>query len=105
MELKPSLIASQHTTVSNSVVREPQKESAARQQQQQKQVADLLNTQVVIRPGGTEAFEQAERFRQKHSFQERTDARSRQAIDTYQSLLKEDKRMEMQQLMGVDTYA
>lgn len=104
MELESSIVASQNAVVVNPTVREPQKEADVRQQQQQRQVTEFPRTQVVTRQGGAEAFEQAERFRERQSFQEQPSSRSRQAIDAYQSLLREDKRSEIQQLMGVDTY-
>lgn len=104
MELESSIVASQNAVVVNPTVREPQKEADVRQQQQQRQVTEFPRTQVVTRQGGAEAFEQAERFRERQSFQEQPSGRSRQAIDAYQSLLREDKRSEIQQLMGVDTY-
>jgi len=104
LELESSLVASQNAVVVNPSVREPHKEADLRQQQQQRQVTEFPKTQVVTRQGGAEAFDQAEKFRQKQDFQEQPGAKGRQAIDAYQSLLREDKRAEISQLMGVDTY-
>lgn len=105
MELETSIVASQNAVVVNPSVREPNRDAESRQQKQQTQVTEFPRTQVVTRQGGAEAFEKAERFRQQNSgFQEQQGSKGRQAIEAYQSQLKDSRREEIHQLMGVDTY-
>ena len=108
MEIESSVVASQNAIISNPPVREPQKEVDARQQQEQRKNTELPRTQTVIRTGNNQIFEQAEKFREKQSFNESfrepRDARAQQAISAYQSLDKEARRAEIQELMGVGTY-
>jgi len=108
VEIESSVVASQNAIVSNPTVREPQREADLRQQQEQRQETELPKNQTVVRSGDNQVFEQAEKFRQKQSsseqFREPRDNRSQAAISAYQSLAKEAKREEIQQLMGVDTY-
>lgn len=108
MEIESSLVASQNAIVVSPSVKEPQRESDVRQQQEQKQNAELPKYQAVVRSGDTQVFEQAEKFRQKQGFDEQyrdqPGAKAQQAISAYQSLYKEARREEIQQLMGVDTY-
>lgn len=108
MEIESSVVASQNAIISNPAVREPQREADLRQQQEQRQETELPKNQTVVRSGDNQVFEQAEKFRQKQSssdqFREPRDNRSQVAVSAYQSLAKEAKREEIQQLMGVDTY-
>lgn len=108
MDIESSLVASQNAIAVNPSVREPQREADLRQQQEQKQNTELPKYQAVVRSGDNQVFEQAEKFRQKQDFNEQyrdqPGAKGQQAISAYQSLQKEAKREEIQQLMGVDTY-
>lgn len=106
MEIESSIIAAQNSLVINPPLREPQREVDARQQQEQRQTTELPQTQVVNNRGGAQAFEQAERFRQQQqTFYDQPNSRTREALNAYQSLATEQRRSEIQQLVGVDTYA
>ena len=106
MEIESSLVAAQNGLAITPTTREPQREAEARQQQEQRQATELPRSQVVVRQNTPEAFQQAERFKeQKATAFEQTDPRARRAIDQYQSLATEQRRSEIQQMMGIDTYA
>lgn len=106
MEIESSIVASQNSLAINPLVREPQREADTRQQQEQRQNTELPQTQVVNNRGSAQAFEQAERFRQQQqTFYDQPNNRARQALNAYQSLTTEQRRSELQQLVGVDTYA
>lgn len=105
MEVESSLVASQNAIAVNPAVKEPQREADVRQQQEQRQTTEFPRTQVVVRQGTNETFNQAERFREeRQAFREPSDSRARQALEAYQSLEREEKRSEIQQTMGVDTF-
>ena len=105
-KLKSSLVAAQNGLAITPTTREPQKDAEARQQQEQRAATELPRSQVVVRQNNPEAFQQAERFReQKATAYEQPNARARNAINQYQSLATEQRRSEIQQLMGIDTYA
>lgn len=108
MEIEASVVASQNAIIVNPSVKEPQREADVRQQQEQRQNTELPKFQTVVRSGDNQIFEQAEKFREKQSsgeqFREPSDNKAQLAISAYQSLAKEARREEIQQLMGVDTY-
>ena len=105
MELESSLIAAQNALIVNPSLRDPQQQADAREQQLQKRNTELPLSQVVVRQNKPEAFAQAERFRQQQqTFNDNPNNRSRTAINTYQSLAKEQQRQDLQRLLGVDTY-
>ncbi len=105
MEVESSLVAAQNALTITPASREPQKQAEVREQQAQRQTTELPATQVVSRQPSAETFEQAEKFRQDQGFQERSNTRAKEAINAYQSLASEQKRQEIQQMLGVDTYA
>ncbi|WP_416308100.1 hypothetical protein [Neptunicella sp. SCSIO 80796] len=104
MEIESSLVASQNALASNPPVREPQRDVEARQQQQQQKVTQLPRSQVVIRQGNTQAFEDADKFRQQQAIYDQPASKNRQAINAYQTLQREGLRSEIHQSLGVDTY-
>ena len=105
MELESSLVAAQNALAVNPTHRDPQQQAEAREQQIQRRNTELPLSQVVVRQNNPEAFAQAERFReQQQTFNENSNNRSRNAINSYQSLDKEQQRQDLQQLLGVDTY-
>ena len=110
MDIEASIVAPQNALVVNPSVREPQREVDARQQQEQRQNSELPRQQTVVRSGDAQAYEQAEKYRQKQgqvageTFRERSDAKAEFAISAYQSLQNEARREEIKQMMGVDTY-
>lgn len=106
MEIESSLVAAQNALTVNPAPREPQREAEARQEQTQRQSTELPRTQVVVRQGSSEAFEQADRFRQnRETGFDQPSGRARNAIAAYQSLETEQRRSEIQELFGVDTFA
>lgn len=105
MELESSLVAAQNALVVNPSLRDPQQQAEAREQQIQRRNTELPLSQIVVRQNNTEAFAQAERFRQQQqTFSDNSSNRSRNAINTYQSLSTEQQREDLQRLLGVDTY-
>lgn len=105
MELESSLVAAQNALVINPSLREPQQQAEAREQQIQRRNTELPAPQVVVRQNNPEAFAQADRFRQQQqTFSDNPNNRSRNAINTYQSLATEQQREGLQRLLGVDTY-
>jgi len=107
VELESSLIASQNALAITPNAREPQQEAQARRQEEQRRSAtEFPREQVVVRQGNAEAFNQAERFQnQRQSNYDQPNSRARNAINAYQSLATEQQRSELNQLLGVDTYA
>lgn len=105
MEVESSLVAAQNALTIAPASREPQKQAEVREQQAQRQTTELPASQVVSRQPTAEAFEQAEKFSQQQGFQERANSRAKDAIDAYQSLATDQKRQEIQQMLGIDTYA
>lgn len=105
MEVESSLVAAQNALTITPSTREPQKQAETREQQVQRQSTELPLTRVVVRQNSAEAFEQAEKFRQQHSFQDQSTSKAKAAISAYQSLATDQQRREVQQLLGVDTYA
>lgn len=60
----------------------------------------------VIRQGDRESYSKAEQyFQQKQSHQDQPNAKNQKVLEQYGMLAKEDKRAEVQLLMGVDTFA
>lgn len=105
MELESSLIAAQNALVVNPSLRDPQQRAEAREQQIQRRNTELPSSQVVVRQNNPEAFAQAERFRQQQqTFNDNANNRSRNAINSYQALAKEQQREDLQRFLGVDTY-
>ena len=66
-------------------------------------VASATDAPVILRQGGPEAFVQADSFRQQGTG-EQSSLRGQQAIDAYETIAKEQRRGEIQLLLGVDTY-
>ncbi|AWL12298.1 hypothetical protein HMF8227_01825 [Saliniradius amylolyticus] len=58
-----------------------------------------------VRQGNAELQFQADRFRHQSAFYDQPPRRGQQAIDAYQTLAREEKRAEIQSMMGVDTFA
>lgn len=105
MEIESSLIAAQNALAINPAVREPQKEADTRQQKAERQNTEFPRTQVVVRQGSSQAYREAEKFReQQQSFYDQPNSRSSAAINAYESLAREQQRSEIQQSLGVDTY-
>lgn len=106
MDIESSLVAAQNGLAITPNQREPQREAENRQQQAERQTTELPRQQVVVRQGNPEAFERADQFRQQQqATYAQPDARARNAINAYQSLANQQQRSEVQQLMGIDTYA
>ncbi|WP_156896272.1 hypothetical protein [Aestuariibacter salexigens] len=106
MEIESSLVASQNALVTNPVNRQPEREAEARQQQQQRETTELPRTQVVSRQASAEAFEQAERFRQRQQTSyDQPGRQGQQAVNAYQSLAIEQQREQVRTMLGVDVYA
>lgn len=105
MEVESSLVAAQNALTIAPAPREPQKQAETREQQNQRQATELPVAQVVVRQPNAQAYEQAEEFRQQQGFQERANSRAQEAINAYQSLASNQQREELQQMLGVDTYA
>jgi hypothetical protein len=72
-------------------------------------VAAILGTidqgRSAVRQGGVKAFDQAESYRQQQTTTEQLTLRSQNAVEAYHSISKEQQRGEIQQLLGVDTFA
>ncbi|GEA13434.1 hypothetical protein [Alteromonas sp. KUL49] len=105
MELESGLVAAQNALVVNPPVREPQREEVNRQQEQNRQTTEYPRTQVVVRQSA-EAFEQADQFQRQNnvSYDQQSNFKARRALDAYASLEREERREELQQILGVDTY-
>lgn len=107
MEIESSIVASQNALAVNSPQREPQRDAAAQQQVQQRQAAtELPPARVVVRQANAQAFAEAEQYQQRSGFAyEQPNNKAKSALDAYQSLQREQKRSELQSLLGVDIYA
>ncbi len=65
-----------------------------------------LPTNPVFKRGNSESFSKAEQyFQQKHSSHDQPSEKNQKIIEHYNALDREDKRAEVQKLMGVDTFA
>lgn len=104
MEIESSIVASQNALGINPSVREPQRDADARHQQQQRSVTEHPKTQVVIRQGNTEAFKQADNYREQRAIYDQPDSRGRNAIQAYQSLQRQSQQENIHTSLGVDTY-
>lgn len=105
MDIERSHIAAQSSLAVNPAVREAQPSTRQRRANDTVQSNDQQPpTQVVLRRPDTNAFEQAERFSQRTGY-DQLDSRNAAALNAYQSLEKEQKRAELQNMLGVDTYA
>lgn len=66
----------------------------------------VVSNKPVVRQGDTESYSKAEQyFQQKQSQQDQPNAKNQKVLEQYGMLAKEDKRAEVQLLMGVDTFA
>tara|TARA_R110000782_G_scaffold124469_1_gene215923 strand:+ start:75 stop:386 length:312 start_codon:yes stop_codon:yes gene_type:complete len=96
-----------------SALQSPLNDKAIKRNKQQENansdVASALggakDVQDIIRQGSVEAFGQADSFRQTTRSDDTSTFSSQSAIDTYQSVSREERRSEIQQLLGVDTFA
>jgi hypothetical protein len=65
----------------------------------------LRNQPSIIRPGDERGQQSARQFNEEQSaIQEDASSRNNRAIAAYQSFAREDRRAEVQQLLGVDTF-
>lgn len=70
------------------------------------EIAQVAQRPVILQSGDSEAFNQADDFRrEQNSGFERQRGRSNRAIQAYQSFARDERRQEVQQLLGVDTFA
>ena len=67
-------------------------------------INSLTDGPVMLRAGGAEAFVQADSFRKQARGSEQTSLQSQQGIAAYETIAKEQRRGEIQLLLGVDTY-
>jgi len=67
-------------------------------------VNSATESPVALRPGGKEAFVQADSFRKQPGGREQISFHGQQAIEAYETITKEQRRGEIQLLLGVDTY-
>lgn len=58
----------------------------------------------IIRAGDTQAFAKAESFTNQSSSQSKLSLNEKNAIDAYQSMLKDQQKQDIQMLLGVDTF-
>lgn len=58
----------------------------------------------IIRAGDTQAFAKAESFTNQTSSQSSLSLNEKNAIDAYQSMLKDQQKQDIQMLLGVDTF-
>lgn len=106
MEVESSLVAAQNGLMITPPDREPQRQAETQQQQDQRRQTELPREQVVVRQASPEAAGQADQFRrQQQTSYEQPDPRARSAINAYQSLAIEQRRSEIQEMFGIDTYA
>tara|TARA_R110000744_G_scaffold288591_1_gene399589 strand:+ start:425 stop:748 length:324 start_codon:yes stop_codon:yes gene_type:complete len=96
-----------------SALQSPLNDKAIKRNKQQEStnsdVASALggakDVQDIIRKGSVEVFSQADSFRQPATSDDTSTFSSQNAIDTYQGVSREERRNEIQQLLGVDTFA
>ena len=106
MEIESSIVASQNALITNPALRQPEREADARSQQQQRVQTELPASQTVVRQASSEAFEQAERFRQgRRSGYDSPNPQNQAALNAYQSLARDGQREEIRGLLGIDIYA
>lgn len=67
-------------------------------------INSATDSPVLLRPGGKEAFVQADSFRKQTGSREQSSLHGQQAIEAYETIAKEQRRGEIQLLLGVDTY-
>lgn len=59
---------------------------------------------VVVKPGSEPVFKQAEAFRDNGTSKSSNGLKEQVAIEAYQSIAKEQRRQDIQMLLGVDTF-
>ncbi|MFT5312805.1 MAG: hypothetical protein ACI8Z9_001286 [Paraglaciecola sp.] len=67
-------------------------------------VNSATESPVALRSGGKEAFVQADSFRKQPGSSEKGSFHGQYAIEAYETIAKEQRRGEIQLLLGVDTY-
>ena len=103
MRVESSVSALQRPLHDNAIKRNKQEDNA--KQDVASAFDGAKNVQDIIRSGSVDAFDQAETFRQQAGADDSSTFSSQNAIDTYQSVSKEERRNEIQQMLGVDTFA
>lgn len=105
MKVDSSLGALQSPIVPKLAKRDPQRDGG----NDKTDVAAILGSidqgRSAIRQGGVEALDQADSFRQQQTITEQLSLHSQNAVEAYHSISKEQQRGEIQQLLGVDTFA
>ncbi len=107
MNIYQSIIAANHTVnYADTTKRASVKPEVTDPQLRPELPQAKLSSESVVKRGNSESFSKAEHyFHQKKSHQDSPDAKAQKALTAYGSLDKEEKREEVQQLMGVDTFA
>jgi|TARA_R110000744_G_scaffold31715_14_gene74505 hypothetical protein len=103
VRVESSVSALQSPLNDKAVKRNKQQDNA--QQDVASALGGAKDVQEIIRSGSVDAFDQAETFRQQAGADDSSTFSSQNAIDTYQSVSKEERRNEIQQMLGVDTFA
>jgi hypothetical protein len=102
LKLEPSVGALQSPFTINPSARDIQRNRSGRDDVGKTNSA--TDSPVLLRPGGKDAFVQADSFRKQASSSDHNSLQSQQAIEAYENIAKEQRRSEIQLLLGVDTY-
>jgi hypothetical protein len=105
MAIESAVNAPRNTVLIGPTSREAPRTNAAREEQLQTGSNVVSNQPSIIRPGDERGQQSAQQFSQEQSaVLEEPNTRNSRAIAAYQSFAREDRRAEVQQLLGVDTF-
>jgi hypothetical protein len=101
MAIESAVNAPRNTVLIGPASRDTSRPNVVRDEQPQ----NGRNQPSIIRPGDERGQQSAQQFSQEQStVSEEPNSRNNRAIAAYQSFAREDRRAEVQQLLGVDTF-
>ncbi|MFT5675023.1 MAG: hypothetical protein ACI808_000952 [Paraglaciecola sp.] len=104
MKLDPSFGALQSPFSANQARRDTQRDGTDRPTEASKIAGKYGPETVAILQGNPETLRRADKFQNQHAAFETVGLHSQTAINSYQSIDKDQQKGEIQLLMGVDTY-
>jgi hypothetical protein len=105
MAIESAVNAPRNTVLIGPASRDTTRSGVVREGPTQNDPNSPRNQSSIIRPGDAQGQQSASRFSQEQAtLQEDSNSRNNRAIAAYQSFAREDRRSEVQQLLGVDTF-
>lgn len=105
MAIESAVNAPRNTVLIGPASRETSRPNAVRDEPRQVDSNTQRRQPSIIRPGDERSQQSARRFSEEQSsLQDDSSLSNSRAIAVYQSFAREDRRAEVQQLLGVDTF-